>query len=307
MTAPPHSKALADQSPEAWVSECLSLVDEDGNSVRRFHVEGRDLRSGPWRAVVSVPRQTNDAAGVRARIDREVTQAGVKHARVGAYFKGSRTPVSILRWPVDPGPDDLTPEDELEPSATGIVRQALHHNEALLSKLLQVQGQTLTYLAAQNEHLEKEREGVFAERVELIKVLRDVYLEEDERNAKTERSKKIGQSLGTIVDAIAFRLTGGVVAGNTREQVLVGALKRWGLSVTDEQAEALARFLTPEQLILLQELTTEPAEVVTKGQKAIHEAKRSKDEKPPPKAVAETEPKPAGKTARRRKRPAESK
>lgn len=249
------------ETVEAWCRRIVGLDDGQGNVPNRVRVEVRQSRHEKYQRLLEVPI-TGGPGTLADTLEEETDRCGFRDVRLLAYFPGAKQPVSIF---VVPREDSLagtqgSEEDELGegPLSSAIVRQALRHNEVFLQQMMGMQVGVMRHLAEQNAMLSAQSERLAAERLELIEAVRQVKLEGAEELARAKRGDALVHGAGTLVDAVAFRLTGGKVAQSSREDTMVRMLQGIGKSLTGEQWAALQKTLTTEQAITLNELLRDP-------------------------------------------------
>ncbi len=268
-TKPKSRPALPAQDPVGWMESVLQIRGQDGGQVARLRIEVRQSsKERKWvtHAHVPVPAKArgDTAATLVQIVSTEVDNSDFHQARVVALFPSSRHPVSTRPWETPYSDDD---DDDYtlggQDPGTMIVAQCMHHNEILLSRMQTMADQQIKNLTKQNEYLAAQQEAILKDRLELANAYRAVLLEQGELEAKTARDVSLAESAKTLVQAFAYKLSGGVVAADSRLHTLEKILRAFGASITDEQAEALAANLTPQQMVALESITTDPMAKVT--------------------------------------------
>lgn len=155
--------------------------------------------------------------------------------------------------------------DVESPTATGLLEQAIRHNEFLMRMAMQGSAGTIEQFARMNESLlvrvdtlEQKRQQHFDEREQLESARHEREIESQQAAAREARRNEMVQNFTTnILPLVAARLMGGLPTGATsgrspRERLLDSLLS----SIADDEAKLghLAALLTPEQLAMLAEL-----------------------------------------------------
>lgn len=262
--------ALPANDPVSWLEACLQIRAQDGAQVVRLRVDVRQSskeRNWTTHAYIPVPSESapDTAAELVQRVCTEVDNSDFRQARVVALFPSSKVPVSTRPWETPFSDDGETDDGGLngQDPATGIVSQCMRHNEVLLMRMQLMADQQIKNLMRQNELLAAQQEAILKDRLDLANAYRTVLMEQGELEAKTARDVSLAESAKTLVQAFAYKLSGGAVASDSRLHTLEKILRAFGSSITEEQAEALAAALTPQQIVALEAITTDPMAKVT--------------------------------------------
>jgi hypothetical protein len=247
------------------MENCLQIRTEAGERVVRLKVEVRQSsKERKWHphAFVPVPAQVDGdtAQQLVHLVSTEVENSDHRQARCVALFQGTKVPVSTRPWETPYSDDDDDDGGGLngQDPATAIVAQCMRHNEVLLMRMQLMADAQIKNLTRQNELLAGQQEAILKDRLELANAYRTVLLEQGELEAKTARDVSLAESAKVLVQAFAYKLSGGTVAQDERLNTLERMLRTFGDTLTEEQAESLAGMLTPSQLIALQAMTTDP-------------------------------------------------
>lgn len=284
----PH-RTRREQTPEQWVTEQLAFTLEDGARVYKFRVEARNRDGERFRPLVGVLRQATDTPdSLFNKLDLQAARCQSPQVQITAWLRQStKQPIGIFQWPVeyqsdeeeeDNGDDDG--RDTLDKSIPAMYRQLAKHNETLMAAMMRNCQSTMMHLAGQNERFEGERTALMREREETFLALKTLHDSDDERVQKGERWTKVGETLKTIAEAAAFRLTQGKVAPDAQSSVLLRSLGMLRDSITPKQAEGLQKLLTANQLTLFATLVTEPEDYAARA------IEKADPPQPPPEPTA---------------------
>lgn len=280
-----------EDSPEAWVHEQLSFVDESGNRVCRFRIEGKELRTDRWRTLVNAYRKADDtAATLTERLSKQAERARVRYVQVSAWFARGKVPVSLFgEWPVEV-PDDIDIDDDtdatpmsvhrdattmLHEAGARMYRQASQNNDRLMHALLAMVRANLDNSHERLKAHEDERNSLMDERMTLLDAYRTIAVERDSAVISKDRFDTALQMGKTVTDAVAFRLTHGVHAKDSKYDTIVRIIGGLGESLDDKQRKSLDDILSPHQLSAIVELFSDADGYVDKVEKA-RERKQAK-------------------------------
>lgn len=269
-----------EQTPEQWVAEQLMFSDDDGSGVAKFRIEARNSERERFRAYVAVLRKSDDTpVSIYEKIDTQAARCKAPEVQVTAWLRRStKQPVGIFNWPVEFESDEGEEKEHEESIDSALYRQLARHNETLMANFMRLSQSTMMHLAGQNERFEQEREKVSQERLETFEVYKRAEGDAHDRELKGMRWAKIGETLKTLGEAVAFRMTQGQVAPDAQSAVLLRSLHLLGQSITSEQAAAIQKILDANQLTLLTTLVSDP------------EGYAKQSIQPPPPAPEQTSP-----------------
>jgi len=249
-----------EETPESWVRSIVGLEDGEGSPIAKVRLEVRQTRHEKFSRLLEIPIAGQTPSDLVQQITKEAEHSGYREVRVSAWFPRAKAPSSLFSWPTDDLGDVL--DDEGDEDGVGlsaaVVRQALRHTEVFMTSMMQQQALTMRHLTEQNRELSRMAHQHMAERVEMIELIRKMRLENSTEESTLKRNDALVDSLQTLTNAVAMRLTDGKASPGAREDVIVKMLRGLGESITPEQEEVMRSALTPEQLSVLYELMRDP-------------------------------------------------
>lgn len=261
-------------TPMAWISQQIEHTDGEV-PVYNFRIQARERAGDRWKVVCAIRRKPADTPqSLFDRITVECDRQNAVELRVIATTRQAQTPVSTYLWATDyiGNPNAEEPVADDETASAAMMRQALRHNEQLLGALMKVCGAQVSAFTAMQGQAKAQQDAAWSERIEMMHVMRNLYFEKDEREVETKKWDALAQAGTTFAQAAAYKMTQGNVAPDAKANILDSALLKLGATITPEQAEALGGILSQEQLVMLNALTTKPADTAEKVRKVRAEA-----------------------------------
>lgn len=265
------AETIPQDSPLAWIAQQMETGEAE-TPVYHFKIQAKERQGDRWAIKCDIRRRADDTPErIHDRIEREAARQNCAELRIIATVRQSQTPVSTFPWPTDfigdPEVDDHQADDK-DGSLVALLKQSHRHNEFMLSALLKVCGSQASLTQQMQQQSKQQQEAIWAERLEMMALVKGFHDDKAEREAEKVKWETLGHAGKTMAEAMAYKLTQGKVAPDAKANILDGALRRFGSSITPEQAEALGSILTQPQLIALNALTTAPADTAEKIRKA---------------------------------------
>lgn len=226
-----------------------------GNDVETFEVRASELE------LEEIPVFAGNIL-MRAQEDADGNGPGVSRYVVYAYRKGESKPSG--RYPFRlRGESDLDMDSESgeeAPTTKGIITQLMRHNENMMRLLVQSTGASMASMARRLESADKLNEALAKERREMFATLEEAKSEQHTRDMDlllTEGSLKRKDAafakLMSLVPMVINKIAGNKVLPDKSDPLMMLLEPLIG-SLNQEQFQAIAQNLTPEQQIMFVDL-----------------------------------------------------
>lgn len=273
-SSPGLENDIPPDSALGWIAQ--QIVDADGEvPIYHFKLQGRERPGDRWSIKCDIRRRSDDTPErIHDRIEAEGKRQHCVDLRVIATTRQSQTPMSTYPWTTDfiGNPEAEEPIGAESTGADKVVGQSLRHNEAILQALMRVTNAQLSAFASMQAQAKAQIDTAHNERIEMMVMMREMYLEKDAREIEGKKWDALTGSAKTIAQAVAYKFTQGKVAPDAKANILDDALIHFGQSMSEEQVQALSGILNQEQLVMLNALTSAPADTAEKIRKAQQEA-----------------------------------
>ena len=260
-----NTRSIGGQGQVSWVAACCDQVTEDGGIVTRFFIQTKlSPQDRKWVNQAAVARmQKESPTDIAAKISAEVDATEASRVRVVAMFATGKIPCSQRIWETPLAEDEDEDGSGLGGTAHDamavVVGQTLRHNEVMMARMVTMGDQQIRTLTAQNSMLSQQQSQLLADRLELADAQRKLIIETAQTEAENERSSALVDGMKLLMQTVAYKVTGGNVAGDSKYKVLNQILTTIGETISDEQAAALSKILDPKQMMALSSILEDPA------------------------------------------------
>lgn len=257
------------ESLENWCARVIQ-ANKDGQIDRVSVLAGDTRRRVKASVQCSIPLSGHDASSLIDALEQERESSGFRHTWACAWQTGARNPTITYCFP-DAEDVDVTPEQTTNAATAAIVEQCIKMNAALFRRSDEMMLKVLEHVGAQNQHYRQMESSMMEERLKFIDAYAMLKTSNANAEASAEKTKAISGAIANVASAVAYKLTG----APPKAAPIVDALRQWGLTVTDAQAEALSKVLSPDQLVLLEQLTTDPGAFLERAEAEVENATAS--------------------------------